>query len=566
MASVHYKMYLLNKAMTRNKQICALLALGAVIWCGTASFQFVWDDNSYIVNNTAIRSPKAIPSFFTDRSTMAMPGAGAEASVFRPVRNVSYCVDYRIAGLRPRWWHIHNVALHLINAVLVLLVARLLVPGRYGALAAAGLFLVHPVQSEVVAWVKCRDDLLSTIFCLCLLLLWIAWRKAGTRMSVPKILSLCGLYLLACLSKDQAIILPLLLVAYEFLVHGPSPARANNHAAWEKPSVWEQTMHARAMPAALALCATGAAYLVWRTMVLHGVAQASYPGGDFSHTMLSMTKVLVSYARLLVFPMHQLADYSGFVPVTSWLDWPQVALCAIMALVFLCAVLFAGRKFLLEKTGLAWTFLALIPVLNIVPMMQFMAERFLYLPMIGFSLLCGSLVDRMEHRTLGLALVLSAAVITAGGVLSLNRAQVWKNEQTLYAATAADSHYRAIRPYYNYVSSLIDSAHYGEALVHARRLWTQTRGNAVVPQGRKADVARMFGIAQFNAGDPDSGIALLQAATALDPANHANSIYLGLAFREKNRLDSARAYQRAKRRWPGPRFPATPSQPSTRQY
>jgi tetratricopeptide (TPR) repeat protein len=216
-----------------------------------------------------------------------------------------------------------------------------------------------------------------------------------------------------------------------------------------------------------------------------------------------------------------------------------VALCAAMAVTFLCAVLFARNKFLLEKTGIAWTFLALIPVLNIVPMMQFMAERFLYLPMIGFSLLYGSFVDRMERRSRGLALVLSAAVITLGGALSLTRSQVWKNEQTLYAATAADSHYQAIRPYYNFVSSLIDSAHYSQALVHARRLWMLTQGSAVVSNGRKADVARMFGIAQFNAGDQDSGVALLQDAVALDHANHANSIYLGIAFRKKERFDSA---------------------------
>src|SRR6185369_12192638 len=107
---------------------------------------------------------------------------------------------------------------------------------------------------------------------------------------------------------------------------------------------------------------------------------------------------------------------------------------------------------------------------NIIPMMQFMAERFLYLPMAGFCLAAGSLVGRLEEKNPKPALALSLLAILGAGALTINRIPAWKNDRTLYAVTAKDSGYRAVRPYYNYLSALVDEGAYAQALPHARKI------------------------------------------------------------------------------------------------
>ncbi len=137
--------------------VLILLIVCVIIWGKTLSYEFVWDDSYFIVSNTALRSWKMIPNYFTDMSTMAGNGLSKVFVVYRPIRNISYLLDFKIAGLQPGWWHIHNVLLHLFNSILVYLVAkRIFKKGWLPPLTAALIFLVHPVQTETVAWIRRR--------------------------------------------------------------------------------------------------------------------------------------------------------------------------------------------------------------------------------------------------------------------------------------------------------------------------------------------------------------------------------------------------------------------------
>jgi tetratricopeptide (TPR) repeat protein len=174
-------------------------------------------------------------------------------------------------------------------------------------------------------------------------------------------------------------------------------------------------------------------------------------------------------------------------------------------------------------------------------MMQFMAERFLYLPMVGFSLGCASVIARMEKANRSLAFWISIAVILGGGALTINRVQIWKNEKVLYEATAKDSDYKAIRPYYNFISALMDEGDYAKALPHARRIWQENSKSPVLTSTQKGDMARTLGMAYLNSGAPDSGLVMIRNAVELAPANRDNLQFLGITYSKMNYPDSALA-------------------------
>ena len=139
----------------RFASLALFAILGVLVWGKVAGFEFVWDDKLFIVFNPALREWSSLPAYFFDVTTMAGGDDPFRWALFRPLRNLSWLMDFKIAGLQPGWWHVHNLLLHIVNAVLVMLVARRLLPRqRFAALVAGLVFLLHPVQSEAVAWVK----------------------------------------------------------------------------------------------------------------------------------------------------------------------------------------------------------------------------------------------------------------------------------------------------------------------------------------------------------------------------------------------------------------------------
>lgn len=191
------------RMLTSHRLLAGLLGITLLLYVRVAGYDFVWDDTFFIVENPAVQSADYLPGYFTDMDTNAAPHKAGDFRVYRPLRNLSYLIDHSLFGLNPGGWHLHNLLLHLINGTLVYAVFLALGGKRTGALFAAGVFLLHPLQTEVVAWVKGRDDLLAVTFSLLGALFILRPVKPG----------LLGIsHALACLAKVQSVaVLPALL-------------------------------------------------------------------------------------------------------------------------------------------------------------------------------------------------------------------------------------------------------------------------------------------------------------------------------------------------------------------
>jgi hypothetical protein len=135
----------------------------------------------------------------------------ADHAYYRPIVSLSYALDARWSGLDPRGYHLTNVVLYALASVLFYELLRTLEMGRAIAFIAALAFAVHPALTPAVAWIPGRNDSLLAVFCLAA---WIAFARDAARPSWWHKTAHCAFFALALLTKESAVVLPLVCVAH----------------------------------------------------------------------------------------------------------------------------------------------------------------------------------------------------------------------------------------------------------------------------------------------------------------------------------------------------------------
>ena len=167
-----------------------------------------WDDNEYVTENP----------YITDVSLHGLTTIATTfySANYHPLTTLSYMAEYAVVGLNPQLYHIDNLLLHIINAVLLLVLIYLLTSGNlFICIGVALLFALHPLRVESVAWVSERKDVLSGLWYILTLLMYSLFGKTGKRKWYW--LSFAA-FLLALLSKPMSVSLPLVLVLIDYLL------------------------------------------------------------------------------------------------------------------------------------------------------------------------------------------------------------------------------------------------------------------------------------------------------------------------------------------------------------
>jgi protein O-mannosyl-transferase len=336
--------------------------------------------------------------------------------LYRPVTTASFLLNYAILGNgpRPAGYHVLNFLLHAAGVLLVFELALLLF-GRAGpAFFAAALWGVHPVGTESVTNVAGRADLLATVALLAALL-WYA--RTGGRPKPRALAGLFGLALLAVFSKETGAVLVGLMLLWD-LTRGVRPR----------------------VPAYLAALAP-LAILWWAR--LEAFRDAPWPkatfvdnpllGAGFWVSRFTALKVIGMDLALLVWPARLSADRSyNQIPMAGWSDFPAwISLAAVAAI--LAVVLMRYRKDRVLFWSAGFFGLALLPASNLVVRIgSIMAERFLYLPAIGFAVAAAALFYRHVPRRAIPYVAGAVLVLCAGRTFARNPA--WNDSLTLAAA------------------------------------------------------------------------------------------------------------------------------------
>jgi Flp pilus assembly protein TadD len=383
------------------------VAAALAAYANTLRNGFVWDDVNLVVGNPLIKSVAEIGSLLTSPLQM-------NTQYFRPVQGLTFALDYQLFGSAPAGFHLTSTLVHAgVGVLLYLFAARLFADG-VAALAAALLFVVHPVHTEAVTYVSGRSDPLAALFLLAAL--W--WFLEPSR----PVLSLVA-FLLALLSRETTMGLVPLVVLVDV-----ADARRRGEVL---SGTWGRRITRRYVPYVGVL----GLYLVMRWLVVRGIDVTNETAAlPLATRLLTIPKVVLQYVGLLVFP-RDLHMERNAVPVSSPADPAVLSSMAILALAA-WAVVRWRRSMWPVAFGCAWFALALLPVANVAPLSTFMAEHWLYVPSMGLFIAAGWGLGRLAARAGRAAAIAALAVLVlAYGIRTAVRNVDWRDERSIYEAT-----------------------------------------------------------------------------------------------------------------------------------
>lgn len=323
-----------------------------------------------------------------------------------PVTLLSFALHYAVWGFNALGYHLTNVLLQVAAAVLWYLFVLPLVPSAKTAFLAALIFAVHPVQMEAVSLAVEQKTLLSGVFCLSTLLAYRRWRTGASRRAYAFSLLF---FILAALSKAMAVSVAPLLVLYDYVFVS------------RRVRLWDK------LPFFVLALATSAAAVGGHA---HEGALVPLHGGSLLAHVLIIARVTLEYVASLFLPLDLSPYYYPRQLIYAPLNW-----LALATIVFVCGyVSLHRRRFPWSFFCLWWFVLALLPESNIVPLAQLRADRYLYLPSMGFALWVAigieAMADRLEARRLWRHVIpaLRFVPIAAMAVLTYGSAGVWRND------------------------------------------------------------------------------------------------------------------------------------------
>ncbi len=415
---------------------------------------FAYDDRWIIADNKRIHDLHAPWKFF---SQTYWPNV--RAALYRPLTILFYSAQWVVGRGSPFVFHAVNVALYVLVSVLVLWLALQILP-RGAAWVAAALFAVHPVHVEAVGNVVGQAELWTAVVLVGGVALYLRDRRDGLPLRRQSAFVIVGLYFAGMMVKENAIVLPALIVAADVLL-------VDDRRPWRE--------RARSLFPLLAWMTAFAVFFLWlRVNILDDI------GGDTPHPALMhltlvqrsfvMLGLVPEFGRLFVWPAHLYADYSPqqvhVHPAPNIEQIPGVLLLGCLVILFFVSV----RRAPVAAFGLSWLAISIAPVSNIlIPTGILIAERTLLVPSVGAVLAAAVLApwvfDRLggQPRTVRLAAGGAfAALLTAGFARSAERQYDWHDTEAVFRVLATDSPL-SFKAHYAYGGELFEQKRPAEA-------------------------------------------------------------------------------------------------------
>jgi tetratricopeptide (TPR) repeat protein len=509
-------------------------------WNGTP----VWDDDAHLTKQE-LRSLEGLARIWTQ------PGATQQ---YYPLVHTLFWVEHQLWGDWPAGYHLLNILLHCVSALLLVrILQRLEIPGAW---LAAAIFALHPIQAESVAWISELKNVLSGAFCLGSVLAYVKFDRTRNLVSYAAALVL---FVLGLMSKTVIATLPAAMLVIFW---------------WKRGKLsWKQDV----LPLIPFFLLGTAAGLVttWLERNLIGAE-----GSDFNYSFLERAliagRVIWFYLSKLFWPLDLIFVYPQWqVSETVW--WQYLFPAAVLLLLGVLAWL--SRWCRAPLAALLFFIGTLFPVLGFLNVYPFryslVADHFQYLASLGIiALVAAGIALVFESRQLWrrpTGYVLCAALLTSLTILTWRQSAMYTDVETLWQTTIKRNP-KAWMAHNNLGAVLLKRGQVDQAIIHFRKaleikpdhLGAQANiGNALLQKGQVEEAIAHYDTAlaikptdaevHYNLGNAlllnrqvDEAIAHYQKALEIKPdfADACNN--LGIVLLQKGELDQAIAYyQRA---------------------
>jgi len=383
------------------------VALTFLVYTRTITFDFVFDDHLQISLNPWLESWRQVPQYFTHQ-LWAFTDAHTPASFYRPLFMVWLAAVMHLTGGAPGWYHLLTMALHLIVVVEGYVLARLLVKDQLSAVFAAALFALHPTKIEAVAWISGGGEPLFAAFFFATFIAYLKWKETAGRGWIAASL---GFFALALFSKEQAVVIPAVLLVYEF---------------WRERLQPVVTRVRDSLFAVLPFALVGGAFWGIRWHVMHGIAEAQ-KNLSLPKTLQTQPLAWLWYLRHLVFPF----DLSLFYPemIAREFSVTRVLLPALLLIAGAALVWLAVRKKADGVLLYAWFVCTLAPPAIMVLLLQ-PHDRYLYLPSFAAAVGLAVLICKVVRQP-GLQVLVVAVICGAFVISTFLQLRPWDNDVAL---------------------------------------------------------------------------------------------------------------------------------------
>jgi tetratricopeptide (TPR) repeat protein len=351
------------------------------------------------------------------------------AGNWHPLTWVSHALDISLFGLDPAPHHDENVLLHALNAVLLFWVLKRATGYTGRSLMVAALFALHPLNVESVAWVAERKTMLSTLFCLLALA---AYRWYARKPTVGPYIVMAGLFILGLWSKPQIIMLPLVLLLWDYwplqrMFAASAPPKTAPEAIPAKSFGW---LVKEKLPLFF-ICIVDAGV----TMVAQHVAATPQPYALW----IRIGNALVSYTRYI---------RKAFWPTNLALYYPHPGKTltllqigsALVVLLLITVLAVRARRHRYYIVGWLWFLIMLVPMIGLVQAdVQGMADRYAYNSFVGlFLMICWGVADWAAEQHLPKILLPAVSVLVLAALTTVTWRQIgyWQDDVTLWAHSA----------------------------------------------------------------------------------------------------------------------------------
>jgi Flp pilus assembly protein TadD len=513
-----------------TSSLWVVAGLLSLVYGGTLGYPMVFDDEVYLRGNPIFTQWGSFLDLFRDFGGLARRAGLAALDpdlstnfIMRPVTYLTFFLNHRLGEFSPQGYRFFNVVVHGLNGLLVWGVLRRWVErvgclGRSGEtgwawapLAAAAVFVIHPMQIESVTYVIQRATSLCCFFILLTVCGYQEWRvDRGRGWLVVSGVGMFG----AIFSKETGFVVPVLLLGVERFVMA---------SGWRAALVRLIPYGAAALVVPALLMAVSAAQgkgegveSVFR--IAHGVQRSGY-GWEYAMTE---PMVWLRYLRLVVLPTGLNLDPD--VPmVTAWTDWRfwGAVLALLVVVVGFWWVWVRGRAWPVSGIVVCsgwWWAVALGPDSSVVPLPDVMAEHRTYVSMVGAASVLGLALAWLGRRGWAGRFAALGALVVLGG-LAIARNAVWATPERLWRDTAVKSPNKA-RPWINLGGACYEAG----KLEDARQAFE--RANGLMPT---VPACANLAVVHLRLGDAEAALRVGMQGMALRPSGYDHLLLVQVA-------------------------------------
>lgn len=446
---------------------CLLALVTVAVYWPVRHHEFLnYDDNLYVTGNEHVQAGLTMEGI-----RWAFAGDPDDQTYWHPITWLSHMMDFQLFGLNAGAHHLVNVFIHIAAALALFWVFWRMTGALWPSAFVAGLFALHPLQVDTVAWAAERKSALSAFFWMITLG---AYGHYARRPSPARYAAVLVMFALGLMTKPMLVTLPCVLLLLDVWPLQRLDLVRKSAAARRETGTEAQWQPARAATLAR---------LVGEKVPLFGLAAVSSTITLLAHQRLQLVvstdqfplgtrlaNALVSYVRYLgkmIWP----GDLAIHYPyVGDWAWWQVTGAVLLLACVTILVLwLWRTRPYL--PVGWFWFVGTLVPVIGLVQVSeQSMADRFAYVPLIGCYLMLAWGVADLSAQWRHRAVLLTAAavlVLSACAVRTASQLRHWRNSATLFAH-ALQVTTNNVTAHFNLGIALAEEGKAEEALTHLR--------------------------------------------------------------------------------------------------